>query len=123
MSPQPVAPIAADRFALRLALFYAATFALSGAYMPFFPVWLTAAGLGPGWIGLAGAVTTLARLTAVPVVTGMAERRHALQSVNIGQDIGIGRGPGSARGAQEGRAGLLDPEIVCVKCGQHGAEL
>jgi PPP family 3-phenylpropionic acid transporter len=83
MSPQPVAPIAADRFALRLALFYAATFALSGAYMPFFPVWLTAAGLEPGWIGLAGAVTTLARLTAVPVVTGMAERRHAIREAIV----------------------------------------
>jgi PPP family 3-phenylpropionic acid transporter len=46
--------------------------------MPFFPLWLKAKGLEPGWIGIVIAVPTVARLTAVPLVTRMAERHQAL---------------------------------------------
>lgn len=74
---QPIA-IARRRFAVRLSLFYAASFAISGAYMPFFPLWLKAKGLEPWWIGIVIAVPTVARLTAGPLVTRMAERRQAL---------------------------------------------
>ena len=63
---------------MRLSVFYAATFAIVGAYTPFFPLWLKAKGLDPGWIGIVMAMPTLARLTAVPAVTRFAERRHAV---------------------------------------------
>ena len=66
------------RFAVRLSVFYAATFAIGGAYMPFFPLWLKARGLDSAWIGIVIAMPTVARLTAVPAVTRFAERRHAI---------------------------------------------
>lgn len=69
------------RFAVRLALFYATSFAVSGAYMPFFPVWLKAKGLDPAWIGIVMTMPTLARLSAVPLVTRLAERRRAIHEV------------------------------------------
>jgi MFS transporter, PPP family, 3-phenylpropionic acid transporter len=59
-------------------MFYAATFAIGGAYVPFFPLWLKARGLDSAWIGIVIAMPTVARLTAVPAVTRFAERRHAI---------------------------------------------
>ena len=70
--------IARRRFAVRLSVFYAATFAIVGAYTPFFPLWLKARGLDSSWIGIVIAIPTLARITAVPVVTRFAERHHAV---------------------------------------------
>jgi MFS transporter, PPP family, 3-phenylpropionic acid transporter len=78
MQPIETIAIARRRFAVRLSVFYAATFAIGGAYMPFFPLWLKAKGLDPVWIGLVIAMPTLARMTAVPVVTRFAEHRHAI---------------------------------------------
>ena len=78
MQPIDAIAIARRRFAVRLSVFYAATFAIGGAYMPFFPLWLKARGLDPAWIGIVIAVPTVARLTAVPAVTRFAERRHAI---------------------------------------------
>jgi PPP family 3-phenylpropionic acid transporter len=66
-----------------LAVFYAAIFALAGAYMPFFPVWLQAVGLEPALIGLVMAVPTAARLFAVPTVTAWAGRHDALRGAII----------------------------------------
>lgn len=77
-------PIAGRRFAIRLAIFYAAVFALSGAYMPFFPVWLQAVGLEPAEIGLVMAAPTAARLLAIPVVTAWVGRHDALRGAIIG---------------------------------------
>jgi PPP family 3-phenylpropionic acid transporter len=77
---QPIDPIAIARrrFAVRLSVFYAATFAIAGAYTPFFPLWLKARGLDSAWIAIVIAVPTAARLTAVPAVTRFAERRQAI---------------------------------------------
>src|SRR5436305_10658503 len=77
---QPIDPIAIARrrFAVRLSVFYAATFAILGAYTPFFPLWLKARGLDSAWIAIVIAMPTAARLTAVPAVTRFAERRHAI---------------------------------------------
>lgn len=83
MQPAPAIPISGRHFAIRLAIFYAATFAIAGAYMPFFPVWLQAVGFEPALIGLVMATPTLARLIAVPVVTGTAERRNAIREAII----------------------------------------
>ena len=51
---------------------------MTGAYTPFFPLWLKARGLDPAWIAIVIAMPTAARLTAVPFVTRFAERRHAV---------------------------------------------
>src|ERR1700733_2504931 len=69
----------ARRFAMRLALFYGAIFALIGCHLPFFPVWLRAVGIDAGWIGVISAVPAVTRFTVLPVVTGFAERRGAVR--------------------------------------------
>lgn len=66
------------RFAIRLSLFYGATFAIAGAYMPFFPLWLAAKGLNAASIGIVMAVPTIARVIAVPLVTRSAERKGTI---------------------------------------------
>src|SRR3984957_20019477 len=68
-----------QRFATRLALFYGAIFALIGCHLPFFPVWLRAVGIDAAWIGVISAVPAVTRFTALPVVTGFAERRGAVR--------------------------------------------
>jgi MFS transporter, PPP family, 3-phenylpropionic acid transporter len=67
------------RFAVRLALFYGALFGLGGTHLPFFPVWLKAAGVDASWIGIITAVPSLTRFTTLPFVTGLAERRYSLR--------------------------------------------
>ncbi|MDQ8728458.1 MFS transporter [Bradyrhizobium sp. LHD-71] len=64
-------------------MFYAAIFALSGAYMPFFPLWLQAVGLEPALIGVVVAVPTAARLLAVPIITAWAGRHDLLRGALI----------------------------------------
>ena len=79
----PTATLQGRRFAVRLALFYSACFGLVGTHLPFFPVWLKAIGIEPGWIGLICAVPALTRFTTLPVVTAMAERRQAVRGAMI----------------------------------------
>lgn len=74
-----VSLIAPDRFAARLALFYAALFGLVGTHLPFFPVWLRAVGIDAVWIGVITAVPSVTRFTILPVITSFAERRRALR--------------------------------------------
>jgi MFS transporter, PPP family, 3-phenylpropionic acid transporter len=62
-----------------LGFFYGALFALSGAHLPFFPVWLRAIGLDAAWIGIIAAVPAVTRFTVLPFVTALAEQRHALR--------------------------------------------
>jgi PPP family 3-phenylpropionic acid transporter len=71
------------RFATSLALFYGAVFALIGAHLPFFPVWLRAVGIDASWIGIITAVPAVTRFTVLPFVTGLAERRASLRSAMI----------------------------------------
>jgi PPP family 3-phenylpropionic acid transporter len=70
---------AASRFARRLALVYGTGFGLLGTHLPFFPVWLKAVGVDPGWIGIITAVPAITRFTVLPFVTGLAERRQAVR--------------------------------------------
>jgi PPP family 3-phenylpropionic acid transporter len=77
--PRPDALIVNDRFAPRLALFYAAFFATSGLYLPFFPVWLAAKGLDAAAIGIVLALPQFLRLAATPVGTRLADRHGALK--------------------------------------------
>lgn len=76
---RPDASIVNDRFALRLALFYAAFFAAAGLYLPFFPVWLSAKGLDAAAIGIVLAVPQFLRLAAIPAGTRLADRHGALK--------------------------------------------
>ena len=82
MLPESQIPIAASvkrRFAVRLALFYSAVFAVSGTHLPFFPLWLKAIGIDSSWIGLINALPALTRFTTLPQVTAIAEKRHAIR--------------------------------------------
>jgi MFS transporter, PPP family, 3-phenylpropionic acid transporter len=74
---------ASGRFASRLALFYAAVFALIGSHLPFFPLWLRAIGIDAFWIGIITAVPAVTRFTVLPFVTGLAERYSALRGAMI----------------------------------------
>jgi PPP family 3-phenylpropionic acid transporter len=77
----PIADQAASRrFAGRVALFYGTVFGMTGTHLPFFTVWLKAVGIDAFWIGLITAVPPVTRFTVLPVVTGLAERRHALRA-------------------------------------------
>lgn len=83
MTPESQIPIAATvkrRFAVSLALFYSAVFAVSGTHLPFFPVWLKAIGVDAAWIGIINALPSLTRFTTLPQVTAFAERRHAIRA-------------------------------------------
>jgi PPP family 3-phenylpropionic acid transporter len=91
----------ADRFVLRLSLFYGAFFVYAGLSMPFMPVWLAAKGLDAGEIGLVLATPLVVRLIAVPLSTRLADRfgllRQALVAVSIASVAGfvlIGLGSG-----------------------------
>lgn len=70
-------------FATRMAAFYAALFVLTGVQLPFFPVWLKAKGLDPGLIGVALALPMVARIVAVPIATGAADRRDAIRATLV----------------------------------------
>jgi PPP family 3-phenylpropionic acid transporter len=72
-------PIVNDFFAPRLAAFYAAFFAASGLYLPFFPVWLAAKGLDAAAIGIVLAVPQFLRIAAIPAGTRLADRYGALK--------------------------------------------
>jgi PPP family 3-phenylpropionic acid transporter len=62
-----------------LALFYAASFAAIGLWMPLFPLWLTARGLDAQLIGLVLALPMAVRVVAIPLATREADRRDALR--------------------------------------------
>src|SRR6202162_2901494 len=64
----------ADRFALRLSLFYAAFFLYAGLAMPFMPAWLAAKGLDAREIGIVLAAPLVVRVIAVPLATRLADR-------------------------------------------------
>jgi PPP family 3-phenylpropionic acid transporter len=74
---------APKRFAASLALFYGAMFALIGAQMPFFPVWLRAVGIDASWIGVIAAVPAVTRFTVLPFIASLAEKRGSLHSALI----------------------------------------
>ena len=64
----------ADRFALRLSLFYGAFFIYLGLSMPFMPAWLAARGLDAREIGIVLAAPMVVRVVVVPAATRLADR-------------------------------------------------
>ena len=87
MPPESQIPIASpeapQRFAARLALFYATLFGLVGTQLPFFPVWLKAVGIDASWIGIITAVPSVTRFTTLPFVTGFAEKHQSVRGALI----------------------------------------
>src|SRR5882757_8931413 len=88
----------ADRFVLRLSLFYGAFFVYAGLFMP---AWLAAKGLDAREIGIVLATPLVVRLIAVPLSSRLADRfgvlRQALVAVSIASIAGfvlIGLGSG-----------------------------
>lgn len=63
-----------DDFALRLSVFYIATFCIIGCYMPFLPVWLRWRGLDDTQIALIYAAPVFVRAIFTPVMTFLADR-------------------------------------------------
>jgi PPP family 3-phenylpropionic acid transporter len=61
--------------ALRLALFYGASFAAVGIFLPYWPVWLEAQGLGPEQIGVLLAAGFWPRVLTSVLVPYAADRR------------------------------------------------
>ncbi len=83
MPPESQIPTPASvkrRFAVRLALFYSAVFAVTGTHLPFFPVWLKAVGVDAAWIGIINALPGITRFTTLPYATAFAEKRHAIRA-------------------------------------------
>lgn len=72
-----------DSFALRAALFYAASNILLGIHLPFFPVWVQAKGFDAGQVGAILSATALLRVLSVPLATGAADRRFGLRTMII----------------------------------------
>lgn len=59
---------------VRLALMHAANFAGLGFFLPFFPIWLHAKGLGETEIGVVLAVPMVVRMIAAPSISSLADR-------------------------------------------------
>ncbi len=68
----PRSPLA--RPAARLSAFYAAAFLVTGAQLPFWPVWLSARGLGAKEIGTVFAAAIWAKVIATPAIGALADR-------------------------------------------------
>ncbi|MFK4506109.1 MFS transporter [Bradyrhizobium daqingense] len=75
----PIAAAQKRRFAVSLALFYSAVFAVSGTHLPFFPLWLKGIGIDAAWIGIINALPAITRFTTLPQVTAFAEKRQAIR--------------------------------------------
>lgn len=61
-------------FAVRMSLFYAASFLVIGLYLPYFPVWLDWRGLTAAQIGLVVALPSFARVIGTPIAGYLADR-------------------------------------------------
>ena len=77
----------ADRFVLRLSLFYAAFFLYAGLAMPFMPAWLAAKGLDAREIGMVLAAPLVVRVIAVPLATRLADRLGMLPGALVAASL------------------------------------
>src|SRR4051812_4542089 len=108
------AQAASKRFATRLALFYGTLFGLVGTHLPFFPVWLKAVGIEPGWIGIITAVPAVTRFTALPFVTGLAERRQSLRGALITSAFGCAIGLSIVGSQHQALAVFVAYAVTCA---------
>ncbi len=68
---------------VRLALFYAAIFAVIGVLLPFWPLWLAARGLGAAEIGVLVSIHMWVKIAANPLVAGIVDRLGARRRTMI----------------------------------------
>jgi PPP family 3-phenylpropionic acid transporter len=103
----PIRPkLSTSGFATRLSAYYAASFALIGIQMPFFPVWLEAKGLDAAEIGLILAAPAFVRVAAVPLLTRFADRHGALREALVAASFAAAVGY-VAVGLSSGALGIL----------------
>lgn len=80
----PAARIAASRgFAIRLAVFFAAMFAVFGIHLPYYPIWLDAMGLSATQISVVLAVPAVLRMASTPAIAFAADRWQLHRTVLI----------------------------------------
>jgi PPP family 3-phenylpropionic acid transporter len=102
------------RFAVSLALFYSAVFAVQGTHLPFFPVWLKAIGIDASWIGLINALPSLTRFTTLPQITAFAEKRQAIRATIMISVLATAIGFAAVGLLQEPLALFLIYALTCV---------
>jgi PPP family 3-phenylpropionic acid transporter len=110
----PIAATRKRRFAVSLALFYAAVFAVSGTHLPFFPVWLKAIGIDAAWIGLLNALPAITRFTTLPQITALAERRQAIRGAMMVSVLATAIGFAALGLQQQPLALLLVYALTCM---------
>lgn len=71
------------RTAMRMAVFYAAIFAMIGIHVPFWPVWLAAKGLTPTEIGAIFAASLGTKVIINPLVAHIADRRGQRRPIMV----------------------------------------
>ncbi|MEO3385732.1 MFS transporter [Mesorhizobium sp. CAU 1741] len=76
----PLPPLSAEQsvkpghFELRMSLLFAAIFIPAGIHLPYFPLWLEAAGFGPAEIGVILSAPMFLRVLTTPFVTALADK-------------------------------------------------
>lgn len=70
MAPDP----AKQKTFVTLALFFVGIFLIQGVFLPYWPVWLKAQGLGPGQIGVLLSLPNWIRILADPLIAQQADR-------------------------------------------------
>lgn len=85
---------------VRLSAFYAAAFLVTGAQLPFWPVWLAARGLGAREIGILFAAAIWAKVIAAPAIGALADRfgRRRIMTALTAAAVAGYAGMGPARG-------------------------
>jgi PPP family 3-phenylpropionic acid transporter len=71
----------------KMSAFFAVAFFVNGVVLPFFPVFLSARGLGGDEIALVLGVPFLLRLVSMPIVTGLADRAADRRVVVVGLTV------------------------------------
>lgn len=117
MAPESQIPTSASvkrRFAVSLALFYSAVFAVAGTHLPFFPVWLKAIGIDASWIGIINALPAITRFTTLPQITAFAEKRHAIRAGMMASVLATAIGFTAVGLQQQPLALLLIYALTCM---------
>lgn len=110
----PIAAATKRRFAVSLAVFYSAFFAVLGTHVPFFPVWLKAIGIDAAWIGIIAALPAITRFTTLPQVTAFAEKRQAIRAAIMVSALATAIGFAAVGLQQQPLALLLIYALTCM---------
>jgi PPP family 3-phenylpropionic acid transporter len=106
-------PVSRDKFAPRLAAFYATLGIATGFGMPFFPLWLEYKGLDAAAIGIVLAAPMVVRIFCVPLATRLADRFNALRAAILISSIGSALG-NTLIGFGDGFIGILSFMVLAA---------